>query len=375
MNKDNLRYIFQKYIDNFETINNKEHDENFKWELAEIFQTFDIDSKYFANMLYDLWKKSDRFIDNRYHLGFYALYCYAKEEPETVRSMFKKLFEKEFLTCEEKQNRIDEFIAESEKLWEKYLPQDLRYKNNQKSVMTYLFYRYPNSNYLYRAKYAKDFAGYIEFYDTWGPMTNFKLEPYVRMCDLIVDEIKNNENLIKTHMSRYNNNSRNLHNDINYHILATDIIYSSQIYGFITDLPIKKLDAKARDLYLERCSKAKELDEIFEKAEADYKYLLEAQSFIASNINQGNLVTHKLYGEGKIEDVNSSTISVNFPKNNKNLKFGLMVAIGNNILKLSEEGLTDNFKKYIPILNRERDIPRELARAKKELEPYLEYLD
>ena len=56
MNKTNLQVIFKKYIDNFEVLNNKENDETYKWEIAQEFQTFDIEAEDFAEMLSRLWK-------------------------------------------------------------------------------------------------------------------------------------------------------------------------------------------------------------------------------------------------------------------------------------------------------------------------------
>ena len=45
MNKTNLQVIFKKYIDNFERINDDKNDENYKWEIAEHFQNFDLDTR------------------------------------------------------------------------------------------------------------------------------------------------------------------------------------------------------------------------------------------------------------------------------------------------------------------------------------------
>lgn len=47
MNKSYLHYIFQKYIDNFETLNNKTNKETYKWEVAQAFQSFDVDAEDF----------------------------------------------------------------------------------------------------------------------------------------------------------------------------------------------------------------------------------------------------------------------------------------------------------------------------------------
>ena len=129
----------------------------------------------------------------------YAMVDYARKEPETVREMFRKLYADEHLDCDAKQKTITEFISASEELRMKYYPDSRLYINNQRSVMMYLFLRYPDSNYGYKASQAKSFADCIEFYDDWGPMTDFRLDIFYRMCDQLIEEIKANEALVATH--------------------------------------------------------------------------------------------------------------------------------------------------------------------------------
>ena len=147
MNKANLHSIFKKYIDNFETLNNSTNDETYKWAIAQEFQSFDVDAEDFAEMLARMWKVSDNLIDNSQQLPFYALVDYARREPETVREMFRKLFADEHLDPDAKQQTVNEFIEKSEELRKKYYPDSRLYVNNQRSVMMYLFLRYPDSNY------------------------------------------------------------------------------------------------------------------------------------------------------------------------------------------------------------------------------------
>lgn len=119
MNKSYLHYIFQKYIDNFETLNNKTNKETYKWEVAQAFQSFDVDAEDFEKMLKEMWKVSENLIDSAQSLPFYALVKFSEEEPDTVREMFKKLFSDEHMNYTDKQKTIDEFIESSEALRKK----------------------------------------------------------------------------------------------------------------------------------------------------------------------------------------------------------------------------------------------------------------
>ena len=122
MNKTNLQTIFKKYIDNFEMLNNRDNNEIYKWEIAQEFQSFDVDADDFVGMLDHMWKVSNNLIDSSQQLPFYALVDYARreEETETVREMFRKLFKEEHLDNKAKQAVIDEFIESGEQLRKKH---------------------------------------------------------------------------------------------------------------------------------------------------------------------------------------------------------------------------------------------------------------
>lgn len=375
MNKNNLKAIFKKYIDNFETLNNEKNDETYKWEIAAEFQKFDVNSDDFAEMLNHMWKATDNLIDSSQQLPFYALVDYARKEPETVREMFKKLYNKEVMNTVEKQQLINEFIVSSEELRKKYSPESRLYVNNQRSVMMYLFLRYPNSNYAYKASQAKSFADCVEFYEDWGPMTNFDLDAYYRMCDQLIEEIKADEALMETHRSRFENTSRVLHPDENLHILAFDIIFSSQAYNFYEGMTFETINAQSRRLYFERVAKAKELAETLEKAREEEKLLNEAKEYISNALAVGMTVLHKTFGEGTIEECAGTIIAVNFPKINEIKKLGIIVAIGNGILTLSSNEVTQKIKEYAPILNNESKIKTTISKTEEALQEYLEFLE
>ena len=376
MNKNNLQVIFKKYIDNFELINSKKHNEIYKWEIAQQFQDFDVEAEDFAEMLNRICKASDNLIDSSQR-PFSALVEYSRKEKEaeTVREMFRNLFAQENLDCDTKQQTINEFIKASEELRMKYYPDSWRYVNDQRSVMMYLFLRYPDSNFGYKANQAKRFADCIEFYDDWGPMTDFKLDIFCRMCEQVIEEIKANEALMATHKSRYENTARILHPDTNLHILVADIIYCSQTYDFYGDMTFTPINAQARKLHFERVAKAKDLEDAVEKAEHAADLLIEAQKYIATVLTKGATVNHRKFGDGVIKDCTGGIVSVFFPEANETKRLGLAFAFGNGLLTLSDEEVTQKVKEYAPILNREQDIPKKLARAIEELQPYLEYLD
>ena len=375
MNQKNLQVIFKKYIDHFERINSVENDENYKWEIAQKFQEFDVDAPDFADMLLRMLKISENLIDSSQQLPFYALVDYARKEPETVREMFRVLFANEHLDVEAKQATIVAFIEASEELRRKYSPDSRLYMNNQRSVMMYLFLRYPNSNYGYKASQAKSFADCIEFYDDWGPMNDFNLGIYCRMCDQLVEEIKKCDALVATHKSRYENTDRKFHADENLHILALDIIYSSQVYNFYDGMTFAPINAQARKLHFERVKKANELKEALEKAQAADALLTEAREYFIKAFETIKTVKHKMFGEGTVESFDGSILAVHFPKVDATKKLGLTMSLQNKLIICEAEGFTEAVEKYSDVMKYEHQIPSNLKRAEEELQPYLEYLE
>ena len=375
MNKKNLRSIFKKYIDNFEMLNNKKNDEIYKWEIAQEFQNFDVDTTDFAEMLNHMWRITDNLIDSSQQLPFYALVDYARKEPETVREMFRKLYAKEFMDIEAKQHLIDEFIISSEELRKKYYPDSRLYVNNQRSVMMYLFLRYPNSNFAYKASQAKSFADCIEFYDDWGPMTDFKLDIFYRMCEQLIEEIKADDALMETHMSRFENTTRNLHPDEKLHILAFDIIFSSQAYNFYDGMTYAPINTQARKLYFEKVAKAKELSEVLSNAKEEEKLVIEAKEYVGETLVSGLKVKHKSFGEGTIVEVADTILAVQFPKINDTKKLGISVAFGNGLITLESDEQTQKLKEYTPILNKESAIKTTISKTEEAMQEYMEFLE
>ena len=376
MNKSNLHSIFKSYIDNFEVINTK-HDESYKWEIAEKFQAFDVEAEDFVGVLTKMWKASENIIDSSHQLPFYALVDYATNygEAETVRDMFRHLFADEVLDATEKQKRIDAFLDMSEELRQKHKPDSHLYIANQGTVMQLLFLRYPNSNYGYKASQAKSFADCIEFYEDWGPMTAFHLNVYNRMCDQVIEEIKQCEALLDTHKSRYEHTDRHFHADENLHILLLDIIYSSQTYNFYEGISFSPITAQARKLHFEKIAKAKELENALMEAQADATLLAEGLEYLSTTLKEGMSVWHKAFGEGVIKGVAGTVIEVEFPQKGETKKLGITVVVPNKFITFADPTVAEAIMKYIPVLQKENDIPNKVKRATEALEPYLDYLE
>lgn len=374
MNKTRLSQLFNNYIEKFEYINNPDFNETYKWAVVEQYrESFNLDAPDLSAMLYEVWKISENLIDSANQQPFYALVTYAKEEPETVRNMFRELFADDGGDLSLRQAKIYAFIQKSEELKAKYAPGSWRYTNDQRSVMAYLFFHDPEHNYLYKSTQAHEFADCVDFLDDWGSGANFKLDVYYRMCDELVTAMKEFPVLIQTHMSRYEDAKDQLYEDSGLHVLAFDMIYSSQVYNLYDGIQYSHPKGADKKLYRERVEKALALKEAYEQARADFERLEELRVTILSHVRVGSSIIHKVYGKGKIVSLDGPSVSVQFQTQPEPKKFMLISSLGGGFLKT---GTDDDLliQANAKLLQMEESLERRRKSAEAALEPYLQYL-
>jgi len=375
MNSTKLQALLTNYIENFEYINNDKNNENYKWVIAQMFHDqFDIDSARFADMLYTVWKATDNLVDNSRQLPFYALVDYSRTEPETIRAMFRELFQSDSGKLKERQIRIDTFIRKSEDLRKKYRPESWRYANDQRSVMTYLFLNNPDENYLYKATQAHEFADCVEFYDDWGSGSNFFLDVYYRMCDELVTAMRECAPLMKTHKSRYEHKAAALHEDKELHILAFDMIYSSQKYGLYKSISYTHPDSKEKRLYMERVDKARLLQAEYDSASNSFEELTRIKDYLHSVLTQGMKINHKSFGSGIIETADEDTLVIFFEQSDERKKFGLLSSLAGGFFKFDISEIDNYVAENAALMKAESGIASKLKIAEDALAPYREYL-
>ncbi len=376
MNNHRLNQLFTNYIEKFEFINNKDNNESYKWAVvAKVQELFDLDApdSDFSDMLYEVWRATENLIDSANQQPFYALVSYAKEDPAAIRDLLRNLFEDDAGDLNLRQERIQSFIAETEKLKEKYAPGSWRYTNDQRSVMAYLFFHAPDTNYLYKSKQAHEFADCVEFFEDWGAGASFKLDVYYRMCDELVEAMRTSDPLMKTHQSRFENTGSAFYEDSSLHILAFDMIYSSQVYNLYSGISYEHPNTSEKRLYRERMDKAIALQAAYEQVKSEYNEFQSIRDLIFSHISAGTPISHKTFGFGTIENVDGQSICVLFPQLNGAKKFIFLSSLANGFLSL---GTADDqlAREHAKLLLAENSLERRLKIAANELEPYIDYL-
>ena len=378
-----MNQVFSHYIDNFEMINNKDHEEYYKWQVCAKFrvlmdEALGADAEEFADALYRVKICSENIIDS-YTQPFYGLVELARKEPETVQQMFIDLYSDDNGDVKVQMKLIADFFEQSNELLEKYYPDSYLYKQNSHSVSSYLFLYDPDHHYMYKATQSQVMADCIEFYDDWGSGDNIKLDVYYRMCDEMLAEIKNCPELLNTNKSRYDGGLQlkpgALHSDPELHILLFDIIYCSHVYNLFDGITFERPKSKEKQLIVEQKNKAKALLSAYDDAKLSVENLDEALIYFASSLKSAKVVKHKMYGECEVAAVDPRYLKIRIVKTGEEKQLGLAVVIANGIISLDTDEFKEKKDQYLPLLKKADSIPRTLEYAARALEPYKEYLD
>lgn len=380
MNQNHMKQIFKHYIERFEELNDKVHMEYYKWEIINEFhqkmdETLKAPSDKFSEELYKMKKLSANLIDN-YTQPFHGLVRFAEKEPETVRDMFLMLYSDDNGDLAVRKQKIINFLKRSHALRDKYFPGSYLYKDDMHSVTGYLFLYDPDHNYIFKASHALAFADCIEFYDDWGSGESVKLDVYYRMCDQLVEAIKEDKELLLTDASRFSKElgHKEMHPDIEKHILAFDLIYCCSTYGLFNGISFARPKTKERQLIQERKEKALRLSDALIEARKELELLEEAIDYVNSVFEKNKNIIHKKFGTGIIKDNDGTSITVMFT-NGDTKRLGTLVSVANDIISIDETEYKEKMHNYKILLKKEKSIRTSVIYAERELEPYIEYLE
>ena len=375
MNQKNISSIFDRYIDKFELINNEEHNENSKWVAVNNFQKlFDVDAPDFSSMLKLACDSTENIIDD--HLQpFKGLVRLAEKngESETIREMFKDLFSDDGGDLALRQKKINRFIDMSDELIDRHYPGNLLYRNDQRSVMGYLWLYDPDHNFICRNTETEYFARAAELPDNWGNYLDFRLEEYYDFCETVLNEIRNNEALLDRHNSRFQD-GQGMNEDKNLHILLFDIIHSAFAHDLYNGLKIKKYTMDQRKQFHEKRVKGEQIASDLAEAEIQKVMLDEAVDTALKWADRGVTITHKIFGDGKVEELDDKHITLMFPDKGVTKKFQITSALGGGFLKFNTDEFEEFSKNYTYVLNHATSICNRLESLKKVIPEYTVYI-
>lgn len=226
---DRIHFVIDHYKEHFDAV---DQGERYKWEaIAWYKKHWEIDSPNFAQMLEEAFGKAKNLLASAMYYPYRMITEYARVNPEEVRRIFKILYD-ESLPLEERyqvfrdscKSGVDQIRAQNpeyEKAVNHY--QDLR------AIMVYLTFEYPEKYYLYKSTMYSDFRDRIGFREDKSNQSSVigKVENFFRMCEMILAEVKNDQELIAKHKARLDNDC---YADEALHLLTMDIVYYGSNY-------------------------------------------------------------------------------------------------------------------------------------------------
>lgn len=185
-------------------------DEIYKWKAVKHFQDhWDIDAPDFLAMFWEATATFDNLLTSMNHFPRGMVKGMYESEPETVREMFRNLFDE----SKPLEGRVMAFRKEADRIREQHWPDKMHYQDFN-SISTYLWARYPEKYYIYKyseirattraldssyvVRKGADAAGFkqaIEFFDLLR--TEIQKDPDIRpmLNSVLTSDCYKDENL------------------------------------------------------------------------------------------------------------------------------------------------------------------------------------
>lgn len=369
MNKDNLHELINRYEANIDMLYGEEHYELFKWQAMKTWR--DEWSKpetafaSFADRFSAAKKDFSVFMDNsRIHPSTGVIKLWEKDAV-AVESLFRDvLFADAHGDVSAVQDNMDRFLDEYENLRCKYFPTKWSFKQDRHSASVFLAMNNPDFNYVFKSNEAQTMAKYLDFGLSIGSGISFSLPNYYRMCEEIVEALKEHKSLLDTHFSRLT--SEHYH-DQSLHLLAFDLMYCCRTYSFYSGLTVtstgKTIRKKATSTSLspeeiermehERLEKINELENEIDELERDCDEYSDISLI-------GVQVTAQLYGIGTVIEQDVNKIKVRFSDVEKT--YMLDKRYSSRPRFEDDEEIVSAFTEYGHKQDRIKNLQRELAK-------------
>ena len=371
MNKKNVSQIFDRYVEKFDFLN----DEYARWMAVKNFkEVFDLDAKDFTEVLKKAYEAAGGLVD-QYMKPFAGLVLLAEkfDEAETIRDMFKELYQEDGGDLINRQNKVERFISICNVMVEEYYPDSDLYKNDQYSVMAYLWLYDPEHNYWNRLCDTRYFANAAEVHDNWGDYSEFDMDVYYAFCNKIVEEMKNSkelETLIETICTIYGGNDVALR-----HILLSDIISKALPHNLYEGIKIKKFPADERKAFESNRKLALEMQEELGEMELKNVMLKDGLQEAVTLLESGATIRHKIFGEAKLETIDNDHIVLRFVKKDMEKKFQITSAIGGGFIKIDDPRFDDFMEKYGPAFKGAASISNRIFSVRQSMEKYNDFVE
>lgn len=220
MDIEKVRTYIKEYKKEFSKISTKEI---YKWQAIKTFQeNWNNSADDFHSMLNQSLSKTSNLLNSQNYFPILAILAYSEQKPETIRELFKDLFNEE----DDLDNRINNF-KKGINLVNKELEPHLKNYQDHHAIMVYLSLRYPDRYYIYKFELFNKFINLFDYPYEVQRGKNENVFQYISMCRLLTPEIIKDQVLLDMHRERMTESE---YFDSEYHILTQDFIYASVTY-------------------------------------------------------------------------------------------------------------------------------------------------
>lgn len=234
-----IKFIISEYKEN---ITKNMDAERYKWEAVQWFQQhWNPDAENFAEMLSVSFSKAYSLLASAMYYPLGTVQNFAAAEPETVRQLFLMLYD-ESQPLELRYVKFREGFQRRIDVLKKQLNKNLQHYQDLRAIMVYLTFRYPEKYYFYKANMFtifKERTAYVET-EYRGNSIRDKLYSFNHMCDIILEHIKADEELIKLTEEQLN---ENCYKDENLHLLTMNLVFYGAYYMSEDLFPIPGTEA------------------------------------------------------------------------------------------------------------------------------------
>lgn len=134
-------------------------DEIYKWKAVKQFQdVWDIDDPDFRSMFLNATSLHKNLLDSAYHYARACMQQMCEIEPETVRSMFRVLYDEQIELSE----RIHHFTSEADRIRKDHFEEQWHHSQDLNTISTYLWSRFPDNYFIYKYKEVKVVAKVLD---------------------------------------------------------------------------------------------------------------------------------------------------------------------------------------------------------------------
>lgn len=210
-----VRLVIESYKTNFDRM---DREERYKWEAAGWYQQhWDIEAADFASMLATAFEKASNLLAANMYWPHKMMVEYAQADQETVRNLFRVLYDEKISLAE----RYTAF----RKGFDNYVkPLNKNHYQDLHAVSVYLFFEYPEKYFIYKSRIYTNFCDRIGYQEdkTKQKSVVWKLESYMRLCGLVLDEVQKDQDLLQRSRARLN---PACYQDGAFHLLTMDVVY------------------------------------------------------------------------------------------------------------------------------------------------------